>query len=63
MSTDDYAKVKAAADRGDRNAQRALDTLAQAAAGLGEPTRPAQAGGEKGIAEARRRYGPPRDAA
>jgi len=60
MSTD-YDKVKAAADSGDRRAQRALQDLAQAAAAADEAALPA---GERGRAEARRRYGPlPGDAA
>jgi len=60
MSTD-YDRVKAAADSGDRRAQRALQDLAQAAAAADEAALPA---GERGRAEARRRYGPlPGDAA
>jgi len=61
MSTDNYTKVKTAADGGDRQAQRALEALAQAAGAADEAARP---GGERGIAEARRRFGPlPGDAA
>jgi len=61
MSTDDYAKVAKAAADGDRRAQRALEALAQAAADADEAVLP---GGERGIAEARRRFGPlPGDAA
>ena len=60
MSTD-YDRVKAAADSGDRRAQRALQDLAQAAAAAAEAALPP---GERGLAEARRRYGPlPGDAA
>jgi hypothetical protein len=54
MSTD-YERVKAAADSGDRRAQRALQDLAQAAADADAAALPP---GERGRAEARRRYGP-----
>ncbi len=54
MSTD-YERVKAAADSGDRRVQRALQDLAQAAADADAAALPP---GERGRAEARRRYGP-----
>lgn len=54
MSTE-YDKVKAAADGGDRRAQGALQALAQAAADADAAALPP---GERGRAEARRRYGP-----
>jgi len=54
---DDVATIKTAADGGDRHAQRALQALTRVAA-------EAVPEGERGIAEARRRYGPlPGDAA
>jgi hypothetical protein len=55
MSTE-YDKVKAAADGGDRRAQGALQALAQAAADADAAALPDT--GERGLAEARRRYGP-----
>jgi hypothetical protein len=55
---DDVATIKTAADGGDRHAQRALQALTRVAAEAAVPE------GERGIAEARRRYGPlPGDAA
>jgi len=59
---DDLATVRTAADGGDRHAQRALQALtrmaAEAAAEAAVPD------GERGLNEARRRYGPqPGDAA
>jgi len=55
---DDIATIKTAADGGDRHAQRALQALTRVAAEAAVPE------GERGIAEARRRYGPlPGDAA
>ena len=55
MSTD-YDRVKAAADSGDRRAQRALQALAQAAADADTAALPDT--GERGRAELHRRYGP-----
>ncbi len=59
---DDIATIRTAADGGDRHAQRALQALtrtaAEAAAEVAVPD------GERGLAEARRRYGAlPGDAA
>jgi len=55
MSSTDHDKVKAAADGGDRRAQRALQALAQAAAAADAAALPP---GERGRAELQRRYGP-----
>ncbi len=60
---DDLATIRTAADGGDRHAQRALQALTRAAAeAAAEAAVPDD--GERGRAEARRRYGPlPGDAA
>ena len=55
MSTE-FDKVKAAADGGDRRAQRALQALTQAAADADAAALPDT--GERGRAELQRRYGP-----
>ncbi len=55
MSTDAFRKVQTAAAAGDREAQRALDAL-NAAAEAADAAK--MTDGEKGLAEARRRYGP-----
>ena len=58
----DLATIRTAADGGSRRAQRALDALARAAAEAAAEA--AVPDGERGLAEARRRYGPlPGDAA
>ena len=59
---EDLATIRSAADGGDRHAQRALEALARTAAEAAAEA--AVPDGERGRAEARRRYGPlPGDAA
>ncbi len=59
---DDIATIRTAADGGDRHAQRALQALTRTAAEAAAEA--AVPDGERGLAEARRRYGPlPGDAA
>lgn len=64
MSPDAYRRVAAAAAAGDPDAQSALEALNRAADAVAAPKSTRDPGGDKGIAEARRRFGSvPGDAA